>query len=361
MKLAPGAAYSPQVPHPRLLPGLLAGFPPASFALVMATGILGVAAVQQGHPRVALALLALNALAWLAITALTVARGVRHRAALLSDLRSHQRAPGFFTAVAGTAVLGSQLTVLGLGTRVGPVFAGIAAVLWLVLTYGILMALTIQEDKPGLAEGISGGWLLTVVSTQSIAVVAALLASHAAEPARLALNFGALALWLCGGMLYVWVISLIFYRYAFLRFVPQDLTPTYWINMGAMAISALAGALLVMNAPGTPFLQDLRPFLVGGTVLFWAVGTWWIPMQAALAVWRYVHRRYPLRYEVAYWGAVFPLGMYSAATYQMSLVLGLRFLAPLARGFFFVAVAAWLLAVLGLARSVRVARPGPPA
>ena len=330
---------------------MLAEFPPASFAIVMATGILGLAAGQQGHATVALVLLALNAVAWPAIMALTVARGLRHRAALLADLSSHQRAPGFFTAVAGTAVLASQLNVLQLAGAVGLALACLAAVLWLVLTYGILLALTIREDKPGLAEGISGGWLLTVVSTQSLAVVAALLASHAAQPARLALDFGALALWLCGGMLYVWVITLIFYRYAFLRFAPRDLTPTYWINMGAMAISALAGTLLVLNAPESPFLMELRPFIIGGTVLFWAVGTWWIPMQAVLAIWRYVHRRYPLRYEVAYWGAVFPLGMYSAATHQMSVALGLRFLAPLARGFFFLAMAAWLLAAWGLARS----------
>lgn len=333
--------------------GLLAAFSPANFAIVMATGILGLAAGQQGHGTLALVLLAINALAWPALAALTVARCLRQRAAFLADWRSHQRAPGFFTAVAGTSVLASQLTVARAGGGAGSVLACVAALLWLVLTYGILVTLTIQEEKPGLAESISGGWLLTVVSTQSVAVAATLIASHATPAVALALHFGALALWLCGGMLYVWIIALIFYRYAFLRFAPQDLTPTYWINMGAMAISALAGTLLVANAAETPLLAELRPFLVGGTVLFWAVGTWWIPLQAGLAVWRYVHRRYPLRYDTAYWGAVFPLGMYSAATHQMTVVLGLRFLAPLARGFFFLALAAWLLTAVGLVRSLR--------
>lgn len=341
------------MPKPRPLASLLAEFPPASFAVVMASGILGLAAVQQGHGAVALAMLAFNAVAWPVIAALTVARWRHHRAALLADLRSHQRAPGFFTAVAGTAVLASQLFVLRIGGATGLALAALAAVLWVVLTYGILMALTIQQDKPGLAEGLSGAWLLTAVATQSIAVAAALVASHTPQPARLALNFGALALWLCGGMLYVWVISLIFYRYAFFRFAPQDLAPTYWINMGAMAISALAGALLVLNAAEAPFLTTLLPFVIGGTVLFWAVGTWWIPMLGALALWRYVHRRYPMRYETAYWGAVFPLGMYSAATHQMSVALGLRFLAPLARGFFYIAMAAWLLAAVGLVATGR--------
>lgn len=210
-----------------LRPGLLAGLSPANFAIVMATGIIGVAAGQQGYAALSVGLLMVNAVAWPVIVALTLARLLRHRPALLADLRSHQRAPGFFTTVAGTAVLAGQLLLLHPGEPLGLALAALAPLLWLGLTYGILTTLTVQPDKPVLAEGISGGWLLTVVSTQSLAVLAALIAAHTPQPARLALNFGALAFWLCGGMLYVWVIALIFYRYTFLRFAPQDLTPTY--------------------------------------------------------------------------------------------------------------------------------------
>ena len=49
-------------------------------------------------------------------------------------------------------------------------------------------------------------------------------------------------------MLYIWMIALIFYRFTFLPLTPGDLTPPYWINMGAMAISTLAGAALVAKA-----------------------------------------------------------------------------------------------------------------
>ena len=72
--------------------------------------------------------------------------------------------------------------------------------------------------------------------------------------------FFGLAFWLGGGMLYIWIISLIFYRYTFFPFSPSDLTPPYWINMGAMAISTLAGTLLVANAAASPLLQ--RPAAV---------------------------------------------------------------------------------------------------
>jgi len=336
----------------------IAELSPANFAIVMATGMLGVAAHQQGHEAIARALLATCALAWPLLVVLSLVRLARHRGRMLADLCDHQRAPGFLTTVAGTCVLGSLLAVLGLDRGASFVLGAIGVVLWVGLTYAILMALTVGRNKPLLAGGISGAWLLTVVATQSMAVLAALLAPQAEQPLRLALNFGALAAWLCGGMLYVWVISLIFYRLVFFGFSPQDLTPTYWINMGAMAISALAGGLLVAEAASAPFLQGLLPFVKGGTVLYWAVGTWWIPLLLALIGWRLLRGPDPWRYDVAYWGAVFPLGMYSAATHQMAQVLGLRFLLPLARGFFWLAVLAWLLTAVGLVRHLMRVRQG---
>jgi hypothetical protein len=273
----------PPAAAPRLT---LADLSPANFAIVMATGILSIAAHQQGHEAVAFALLGVNIVAWFTVSGLTAARFALHRTRFLLDLRSHSRAPGFFTSVAGTGVLGSQCLVLGAGGRIAMLLAGLSAVLWLVLTYGIFTALTIEKEKPPLDEGISGAWLLAVVATQTLAVLAAFIAARTAQPWRLTLNFVGLSMWLFGGMLYVWLISLIFYRYVFLRFVPRDLGPTYWINMGAMAISTLAGSLLVLNAPQAPFLEALVPFLKGGTVLYWATGTWWIPLLASVGLLR---------------------------------------------------------------------------
>jgi hypothetical protein len=215
-------------------------------------------------------------------------------------------------------LLGAQMIVIAHSFAIATVLLIIGAILWLVLTYAIFTALTIKPDKPSLAEGITGGWLLAVVATQSIAVLTALLAAHWGQPLRLHANFVALSMWLWGGMLYIWIISLIFYRYTFFRFSPADLAPPYWINMGAMAISVLAGSLLISNSADAPFLHSLRPFLEGFTVLYWATGTWWIPIIAILAIWRYGVRRLPFEYDPLYWGAVFPLGMYAVGTPRMA-------------------------------------------
>jgi tellurite resistance protein TehA-like permease len=203
----------------------------------------------------------------------------------------------------------------------------------------------VKENKPTLAEGIHGGWLLSVVATQAVAVLTALLARQSQN--RQLMIFVSLVLWLCGGMLYIWIISLIFYRYTFFKFVPSDLMPPYWINMGAMAISTLAGATLIQSATLAPFLQEMLPFVKGFTMFFWATATWWIPMLVILGFWRHVYKRFALRYDPLYWGAVFPLGMYSVSTHQLFQALQISFLNWLPRVFAYVSLAAWILTFLG--------------
>lgn len=124
--------------------------------------------------------------------------------------------------------------------------------------------------------------------------------------------------------------------------------------MGAMAISVLAGTLLIHNAGASPYLSSLLPFLKGFTVFYWAAGTWWIPMLLLLGFWRYVIKRFPLRYDPLYWGAVFPLGMYSAATLALSHVMELPFLKTLPVAFYHAALLAWFLAFGGLVHQLLI-------
>ena len=325
----------------------------AYFALVMATGVVSIAAWDLQLPVLAMGLFAFNVVAYVVVAGLTALRAIRYPRLFFADMTDHRLGPGFFTAVAGSCILGTQFLLMAHSVEVAAVFLALSTTLWIGLTYTIFTALTVKRDKPPLEKGLTGAWLIAVVATQSIAVLAALIARDWPQPLRLELNFFALSMWLWGGMFYIWIISLIFYRYTFFIFSPGDLTPPYWINMGAMAISTLAGARLVQNTPDAPFLASLLPFLKGFTVFYWATGTWWIPMLLVLGVWRHVIQRFPLRYDPLYWGAVFPLGMYTVATMQMAEALDLPFLAPLPPVMFAAALAAWVLACIGLLWELR--------
>ncbi|WP_415182474.1 tellurite resistance/C4-dicarboxylate transporter family protein [Phaeovulum sp.] len=316
---------------------------PAYFGMVMATGIVSLAASQIGLRGVAWLLFGVAGVTYLILWGLTLLRIKRHPRRVFLDLIDHLRGAGFFTITAATGILGSECVVLANWVGMGIVLWWAALVLWLVLTYSIFTAFTVKTQKPTLDRGISGAWLLGVVATQAIAVLASLLAVHMAPPQRIALDFISLSMWLWGGMLYIWLMALIFYRYTFFPFSPSDLTPPYWINMGAMAISTLAGALLIKNAQEAGFLHSIAPFLKGFTIFYWASGTWWIPMLLILGFWRHIYMRFPLTYDPLYWGAVFPLGMYAVATQRMAEALELDFLHLLTSGFALIAMAAWLL------------------
>jgi tellurite resistance protein TehA-like permease len=312
---------------------------PGYFALVMATGIVSIACQQLAIPVVPYLLLGVNWIAYTVLWLLTLIRLFRFPARIGEDLSDHRRAPGFFTIVAGTCVLGAPNAAVVNAYAAATVlwFGGLG--LWFLVMYAFFTAVTASTRKPPLASSLSGAWLIAAVATQSIALLIAVL--FATLPPAPEIQLLCLAMFMAGCMLYLSIIPLISYRLTFLRFTPQDFSPPYWINMGAAAISALAGLELLQRARGWPVLRDFGPFLEGFAVFFWAAASWWIPFLAALSVWRYVLRKDKLLYEPRVWGMVFPLGMYAAATFELSRALDLPFLAVLARIFVFAALPRW--------------------
>ena len=93
----------------------------------------------------------------------------------------------------------------------------------------------------------------------------------------------------CGGWsalsLYMALITLIFIDSYFFKISPNALVPPYWINMGALAITTLAGSILCINIPKVqgPY-ADFLGFTKGFTLFFWSFGTWWIPFWS---LWEY--------------------------------------------------------------------------
>jgi tellurite resistance protein TehA-like permease len=330
---------------------VLADLPPAYFAMVMATGIVSIASHMLGFRIVAEPLLLLNILFYVLLWIFTLLRLLFFPRNIFHDLKDHLRGVGFFTMVAGTCVLGSQCVILFQGYLWGTILLIIGTALWAILIYAVFTGLIIRSDKPSLEEGISGVWLVAVVATQSVSVLINRVAPYF-PPDRELLSFASFCLFLLGGLLYILIISLIFYRLLFFPLKPEKVTPPYWVNMGAVAISTLAGATLLISGKELPFLTHLRPFIMGMTILFWSVATWWIPLLILLYGWRHLRGKVRFSYDPQYWSMVFPLGMYTTCTLQLAGAANLDFLMPIPRYFIFAALLAWLLTFVGLLKKI---------
>jgi tellurite resistance protein TehA-like permease len=333
---------------------------PGYFSVAMATGALSIANQLLGYRPIALLLLAVNVMAYAVLVALLAIRLVRFFPRVVRDMTDHALGPGFFTLVAGTCVFGTQLIVVAGAPALAHWFWLLGLGLWFVIMYAFFFAVTVREHKPTLAAGINGAWLIAAVATQAVSVLGTL-AAPTFGAGHEVVRFVALAMYLLGAMLYLAIITLIFYRFTFIKVTVDSITPPYWINMGAVAISTLAGATLMLNAEAWDFIGALLPFIMGFTLFFWVTATWWIPLLVALMTWRHLWRRHSIRYDPQFWGMVFPLAMYTTATLQLARAERLDFLLVVPEVFVFVALAAWLLTFVGLVRAiVRGLRAAPP-
>ena len=319
---------------------------PAYFALVMATGIVSIACHLVTLDFLASPLFYLNQFFYIVLWILTLIRLVRYPMKVFSDLSNHRIGSGFLTIVAATNVLGSQFVILQANETVALFLWVFGLALWFVLIYTLFTALTVKEEKPTLEDGINGGWLLFIVSTQSVPVLGMLIVSRF-EAWQEMFTFSMLGFYLLGCMFYILIISLIMYRFLFFKIEAEEMNPSYWINTGAVAITTLAGANILLRGHAS-FLADFAPFIKGFTVFFWTAGTWWIPYLFIVGAWRHFYKRYPLTYHPVYWGLVFPMGMYTVATFRLAQVLNMDFLLLIPQYFIYLALIAWAVTFYGL-------------
>lgn len=325
----------------------LSNLPTAYFALVMATGIVSIASFNLNYIYIAKPLFYFNIVAYLFLTLLYLLRIVLYPKNFLTDIKDLAKSPGLLTYVAGTCVLGSQFIIIAGNFAIATILFYIGTIAWLLLIYTVFTVFTVKKDKPPINEAISGVWLLIIVSTQSVSILASQLTVHIPFANDL-VSFFALAMFLCGCMFYIIIITLIVYRMSFFEMRAEEFAPAYWINMGAVAISTLAGSSIILNIQHWSFIGEILPFLKGFTLFFWAIGSWWIPLIVILGIWRHIFKQLPFKYHPQYWGMIFPMGMYTACTIKLSQALELPFLMTIPSFFIYIALVGWFTAAIGM-------------
>jgi tellurite resistance protein TehA-like permease len=280
----------------------------------MGTGIVSIAMSNHGRHELSVTLLGLAVTSYAVLVVLHLWRLVAFPAEFAEDFTDPRRGFGFFTFVAGTDVLGTRLAV---DHHHAPALALLAVgwTAWLVLGYVVPWTAVLGQAKRPVVAGANGTWFIWVVASQSIAVLASALEPVTTDGRR-ELALLAVFSWSVGVFLYAAAGIFVAARLMLYDLRPEDLTPPYWVAMGATAITVVAGARIVQMADA-PMVTATRGLIAGASVVFWAFGTWLIPALVAAGVWRHVVHRIPLRYEATLWSIVFPLGMYGVGGHYL--------------------------------------------
>ncbi|WP_111720150.1 tellurite resistance/C4-dicarboxylate transporter family protein [Homoserinimonas sp. OAct 916] len=333
------------------------------FALVMATGIVSIGSRLLGHDLIADILLYLTAIAWVVLLLAYTVRIIRFPRRFAAALKAPTSAVAYFTVVAGTNVLSSALIHYDIWWLLATILGIFAFLVWLVLTYGLFSSVVLAGNHPKLRE-ITGGWLVWVVGTQSVAVLATTLAPHLPWPMGAnMLGSTAVMFWGVGVILYLILVVIIFLRLFLIETTPPEMGPAYWILMGATAISvrAAAGILDLGVSEPTSLLTHMEPFVAGFAVVLWSFGSWFIPMLVIFGLWRHFVRRYPAGYEPKLWSIVFPLGMYAVASVTLGRAIDFEFMQQLAAVWVWFGIAAWVIVTILLVIAfVRGLKPRAP-
>jgi tellurite resistance protein TehA-like permease len=325
------------------------GLTPGYFALVMGTGIISVGLELEGYRVLSVLLLVLAILAYAVLVVLTLARMVLFARAIRDDFAEPRRAFGFFTFVAGTNVVGARLVMEGQYHATAWLLV-VSGTFWLLLGYVVPWTAVLGRSSRPVVAAANGTWFIWVVSSQSVAVAAASIEPFV-QVGRRPLAMLAVVAWSVGIFLYASAGIIVALRMMLYELKPEDLTPPYWVSMGACAITVLAGARIVEMAEA-PMVEATRGLVAGTSVVFWAFATWLIPVLIAAGWWRHGSHRIPLTYEATLWSIVFPLGMYAVAGIYLGRADHLPIVHAIGRVELWFAFAAWALSLTAMLRHI---------
>ena len=300
-------------------------FTPNWFTATMGTGIFSLLLGQLGLQGAGAALWRVNIVQFAVFTLLYAARWVLYPREA-ARIFSHPVMPMFLGAIP-----------MGLATIVNGeiVFAhDYHPALWcadaaLAVLVGLGVPFAMFTSQTHRLENMTAVWLLPIVAAEVAAASAGLLAPHLAGATALHVLVAGYVLWAFSVPLALSILVILFLRLVLHKLPHRDMAASGWLALGPLGTGALALLLLGRAAPGilAPLgLGDAgvvaHGFGVIGGLLLWGYGGWWLLIAVAMTC-TYLPRGLP--FNMGWWGFIFPLGVYTAASFALAAQTGLAF------------------------------------
>jgi hypothetical protein len=292
---------------------------PDVFAAVMATGIVSIAAADH---RVELVSVALAVVAVILLPVLMYGTAVAWKRDSWS-LRDLDTTIGLLTYVAAGAVLAGRFATSEVAVLV---FGALTLLGWIALMPNVIRNMW-RLRWTGLRDRAHGAWMLVSVATSGLAIVCVAAGTV----------FWGLVFWVLALCFYCVLAGFVGWRAIRDPGTRRDVPADHWILMGGTAIATLAGVHIHAALPAGPIADVVRVV----TIVTWSLATLQILPLAGVG-WR----------RIRDWPAVFPLGMYSAATFAMAGETGWTGLSTVSLVFLWIAFALWLLTLPRFGRAI---------
>ena len=357
-----------EVPYSALPTGWLGlaiiGFAPSWFSVTMGTGIMSTLIHQAPHQfkgmaHIGTALYILNCGLFILFLGISCVRYTKYPFMFRHMLNYPPQCFFLGAMPCGLSTIVSATAYIAV-PRFGEWASTLALVLWWI---NAVLALTTCIGVPFLMfhvhhltlDKMTGAWLMPVVTTIVAAAAGSVVA--AVIPAQHAMTVIAVSYVFFGmGMGTALLITVLYFHRLTVYHLPDSevivsaFLPLGPLGQGAFVLIRLAQAgqksFAVTGFLGSENAADIV-FVISTIValMLWGMGLWWLFHGMYSVIARRLHGR--LRFNMGFWGFIFPLGVFNSATYALTEAIPSVFFSYLAMVFLVALVLLYVWVVLG--------------
>ncbi len=286
---------------------------------------------------------------------------------------NHPVSSAFFpTMPISLLLLGIALEKTGESLIAESVLWVILQILWVLGTAGILFfalfIINIFFHKAEIDwESSTLGWLIPPVSALLVPVLGSSLSQHFYGTTWGEMNLLVSLMFTgMGGLLFIFVMSVVFARYIFYALPPAHLSPTMWVGIAPTSILTIVVFKLVkpvsLYFQADPQVEAALTFLSQPAgVILWGFAFFWFLL--AIIVTFGVHKKSELPFAISWWAFIFPVGAFTVATGVLYQAVTYPFILWVGLGAFTFLLALWVFVtwhtLLGVLRGTIFAPHSP--
>ncbi|KHE94032.1 MAG: hypothetical protein K8F52_17875 [Candidatus Scalindua rubra] len=290
------------------------------FIAAMATVMMALSSSSYGYNSASPYLFITGLGVFFIVTVFMIIKAVLYYEELVRELLDPEKLQYSFSLVGIVSLTGICASRLFGWHTVANVFWFAAIVLWVFITlssFTILFLYRKSEDRK-IEDILNGGWFFVTIGTQFTALLSIEVAGQVIGN-TLFIQFFSFALWSVGTFLYLIFMTFMICRFLFYPVTHDTELSSYWMNIGAAAITTIVSAALYRQVQMTGgALVDILPFLKGFSLLSWSIGLWWLPLLIILAIRKQINEGLAITFTVGYWEIVLAIGLFAAGTKQLT-------------------------------------------